>query len=78
MAISMDNDSPAFRIQIRRWAKPSRPYTWEIHSVEEPKCLARSSNDFPTRGSATKAARKALQRILMRPSRSRDWADPIG
>jgi len=64
VVISMVTDSPAFRIQIRRWAKPSRPYTWEIHSVDETKCLARSSNDFPTRGSAKKAARKALQRIL--------------
>jgi hypothetical protein len=74
----MDKDFPAFRIQIRRWAKPSRPYTWEIHGVEEPKCLARGLNEFPTRGSARKAARKALQRILTQASGSRDWADPFG
>jgi hypothetical protein len=66
---SMAKDSVPFRIQIRRWAKPSRPYTWEIHSLDEPKCLARSSNDFPTRGSATKAARKTLQRILTQTSK---------
>lgn len=55
-AISMDKDSPAFRMQIRRWAKPSRPYTWEIHGVEEPKCLARGSNEFPTRGGGEKSS----------------------
>jgi hypothetical protein len=59
----MVNDFAPLRIKIRRWEKPSRPYTWEIWASET-KCVERGSSEYPTRGSAAKAARKALLRAI--------------
>jgi hypothetical protein len=61
-------DSSPFRIQIRRREKPSRPYTWEIRGASETKCVERGSYEYPTRGAAMKAARRALLRILVQYS----------
>jgi hypothetical protein len=60
----MVNDFIPLRIEIRRWEKPSRPYTWEIWASET-KCVERGSGEYPTRGSAAKAARRALRRITL-------------
>jgi hypothetical protein len=61
----MVNDFGPLYIQIRRWEKPSRPYTWEIWTSETI-CVERSSAEYPTRGSAAKAAKRALRRIILK------------
>jgi hypothetical protein len=68
-AASCIDDFTPLRIEIRRWEKPSRPYTWEIWASET-KCVERSSYEYPTRGSAAKAARRALLRITLRTAHS--------
>ena len=67
----MVNDFTPLRIEIRRWEKPSRPYTWEIWASET-KCVERGSSEYPTRGSAAKAARRALLRITLMAAHSTD------
>jgi len=62
-------DFSPFRIQIRRREKPSRPYTWEIRGASQTKCVERGSYEYPTRGAAMKAARRALLRILVQYSK---------
>jgi hypothetical protein len=65
----MVNDFAPLRIKIRRWEKPSRPYTWEIWTSET-NCVERGSGEYPTRGSAAKAARRALLRITLEAAHS--------
>jgi hypothetical protein len=67
--LSMVNDFIPLRIEIRRWEKPSRPYTWEIWASET-KCVERGSYEYPTRGSPPKAARRALLRITLMAAHS--------
>ena len=62
-------DSSPFHIQIRRREKPSRPYTWEIRGASQTKCVERGSYEYPTRGAAMKAARRALLRIVVQYSK---------
>ena len=61
----MVNDFGPLHIQIRRSEKPSRPYTWEIWTSQTI-CVERSSAEYPTRGSAVKAAKRALRRIILK------------
>jgi hypothetical protein len=67
----MVNDVAPLRIKIRRWEKPSRPYTWEIWASGT-KCVERGSSEYPTRGSAAKAVRRALLRITLMAAHSTD------
>ena len=57
------DDAVGLRIHIRRGAKLPTPFLWEIYLGNEERCISRSNVGYPTRGSARKAAKAALQRL---------------
>jgi len=63
----MTTDSTDFRIEIRHCIVPSHAYIWEIYSVRKLKRVKRSSRSYPTRGTAMKAGKKALLRMIVPP-----------
>jgi hypothetical protein len=63
----MTTDSTDFRIEIRHCITPSHAYIWEIYSVSKLKRVKRSSRSYPTRGTAIKAGKKALLRMIVPP-----------
>jgi hypothetical protein len=69
----MTTDSTDFRIEIRHCIRPSHAYIWEIYSIRVLKRVKRSSRSYPTRGTAMRAGKKALNRVLTRSSSQYAW-----
>jgi hypothetical protein len=59
----MVNDFGPLHIQIRRWEKPSRPYTWEIWTSETI-CVALPN--IRRAAQLQKLRKRALQRIILK------------
>ena len=65
--LNMTIDSTDFRVEIRHCIRASHAYIWEIYSVRKRKRVKRSSRSYPTRGTAVKAGKKALLRMIVPP-----------
>jgi hypothetical protein len=64
--LAMNDHTPQLRVHIRRGAKLPAPFLWEIYREGDVRCLLRASGSYPTRGSARKAGKAALQRLMAR------------
>src|SRR5258707_6275541 len=63
MAI-MSDDFAELHVKVRHRNRPPKPYKWEIYRGNDPICIKRATDGYPTQQWAANAGEKALRRFL--------------
>ena len=60
----MSDDFAELHVKVRHRNRPPKPYKWEIYRGNDPICIKRATDGYPTQQWAANAGEKALRRFL--------------
>ena len=60
----MSDDFAELHVKVRHRNRPPKPYNWEIYRGNDPICIKRATDGYPTQQWAANAGEKALRRFL--------------